>query len=102
MRKLLSSVSEEALFYAKNKTAAKIPAGWDIRGFDCSQVYIRVVEPDEKRHVWRNVPGSFLDWDKVLYGVFSVQTGIALGVSDSRKALRKQIGATTAVEVYLN
>lgn len=101
MRKLLSSVSEEALFYAK-KTAAKIPAGWDIRSFDCSQVYIRVVEPDEKRRVWRSAPGGFLDWDKVWYGVFSVQTGIALGVSDSRKVLHKQIGATIAVEVYLN
>lgn len=101
MSKLLLSVSEEALFYAK-KTAAKIPAGWDVKGFDCSQVYIRVVEPDEKRRVWRIVPGGLLDWDKVWYGVFSVQTGTALGVSDSRKILSKQIGTTAAVEVYLN
>lgn len=102
MRKLLSSVSEEALFYKESKAQSKIPDGWDVKGFDSQQVYIRAVELEEKRCVWRHVTGQLLDWDKVWYGVFSVKTGTALGVADSLETLREQIAETTAVEVFLN
>ena len=106
MRKLLETVSPEALFYQSDKAVIKlptrIPRGWETKGFHGHHVYLRVLETAERQYARSQHSGVPLDWDKKWFGGFSVQTGDLIFYADSLPSLRKRISLTAAVVVHLN
>jgi hypothetical protein len=108
MSKSVLTVSPDALVHqsepkTNNPTPkSAVPVGWDIEGFQSEHVYVRKLTESERQTVRRKHTGQPFDWNKQWYGVFSVQTGQILCVSDSRKKMYEQMRNTTAVELYIN
>jgi hypothetical protein len=106
MRRLLSTVSPEALLYQTDKVSIKspvrIPKDWPTNGFHSHHVYLRVLDTAERKFVRLQHSGTLLDWDKKWFGGFSVQTGELIFYADSLLQLHKRISRTTATVVRLN
>ena len=111
MKRLLSTVSTEALFYHNVKaeqnskiTIGKniIPKNWTVIGFANNRVYLRILHHEEKRKLWCVNPGKYFEWDKDWLGVFSVSTSELIFVSDSLKKIMTTLEGTTAVLERIN
>ena len=102
MKRLLTTTSVAAIPFG-NRSEQTIPKpapahfDWTTCGFAESQVYLRVLRPEEKLKIF--LIDNLFDWDMPWFGAFAARSDELIQVFDSKERLIASIRNTTAVLV---